>query len=488
MKKYLVAAIISIAIFTSCSFTSNNGKSSSSEDSLVQLTIFYTNDEHGWFQKINDNDGAAGLMGLWKQKEGYDHSENFLVLSGGDMWTGAASSTWFQGESMVQLMNALEYDASAIGNHEFDFSIDILKERLTEMNFPILAANLTYKDSDDIPDFVKPYIIKEVQGIQVGILGLASRSTPYTTFPDNVVDFQFTSYEDAINKYAPEMKNKGADVLIITSHLCEDELERISEVAYKNGITVMGGGHCHQKIAKIYNNVVLLGSGDNMMSYAKVKFTYNKNTSLSSGFSYEVVLNNQNVIDKEITKLVMVWDEKTNQILAEIIGYASEDIKERSPDMQNMICDSWLNSFPNADVAITNSGGIRQDIFKGNITMETMVGLLPFENTIYELELTGEQLLECVDGFLLGGMTNLEGLKFKDGSEVKKNKLYTVLTTNYLYSQSEIKFAQYDDDPYNTGMHYRQPLIDWIKSLNTTIDNPLNNYLDSDKRIEKFVR
>lgn len=482
MKKYLITAIIGIAFFTSCNYSSNKSINTSSEDSLVQITIFYTNDEHGWFQQIGENDGAAGLMGLWKQKENYTSSENFLILSGGDNWTGAAGSTWFQGESMVQIMNALEYDATAIGNHEFDFSVDILNKRLSEMKFPILAANMYYKNSDSIPHFVKPYIIKEIEDVQVGILGLASRSTPYTTFPDNIVDFEFTSYSEAIDFYAPKMKEQGADVLVLTSHLCEHELEELSPIAKKNGIVVMGGGHCHQKIAKQFNDVVIIGSGDNMRNYAKVEFVYNKNKHRSESFKFGVVSNDQKIIDKEINNLVHVWNEKTNKILSEVIAYTSNDIPKTSIEMWNMVCDSWLYSFPNADVSITNSGGIRQDILAGDITMETMVGLLPFENILLELELTGKQLIECVDGFILGGMTTIDGYKLLDGTPIDEQKLYTVITTNYIYSQPNLNFSVYDDDPYNTGVHFRQPLIDWLKSIKTSRSNPLGNYLDSTPR------
>lgn len=488
MKKYFTLIIISIVLFSSCNYNANRRESQNSADSLVNLTILYTNDEHGWFQQIGDNNGAAGLMGLWKQNEGYDHSGNYLVLSGGDNWTGAASSTWFQGESMVEVMNALEYDATAIGNHEFDFTVDILEERLEQMDFPILAANLSYKKSDEMPDFIKPYIIKEIQGIKVGIIGLASRSTPYTTFPKNVADFEFTAYEDAIKKYAPEMHENGADVIVLISHLCKDELERISKVASENGIVVMGGGHCHQRIAKMHNDVVLIGSGDNMKAYAKTTFTYNKNLKQASNFLFEVVQNNQGIIDEDVLSVVNTWNEKTSEILSEPIGYVNADIKERSAEMYNMICDAWLYSFPNADVALTNSGGIRQDIFKGEITMETMIGLMPFENVLYELELTGAQLIECSQGLIQGGMTSIDGYKLADGTEINNNKLYTVITSNYLYTKSETKFAEYDDDPYNTGVHYRQPVIDWIKSLNTTSEKPLNNYLDSEVRVEKIVR
>ena len=95
----------------------------------AHIVILYTNDEHGWMEANDKSDGAAGMFGLWKDKEGYNEDGNYLILSGGDMWTGPALSTWFEGESMVDVMNAMHYDAATVGNHEFDFKIEGLRKR-----------------------------------------------------------------------------------------------------------------------------------------------------------------------------------------------------------------------------------------------------------------------------------------------------------------------------------------------------------------------
>jgi 2',3'-cyclic-nucleotide 2'-phosphodiesterase (5'-nucleotidase family) len=111
-----------------------------------------------------------------------------------------------------------------------------------------------------------------------------------------------------------------------------------------------------------------------------------------------------------------------------------------------------------------------------------MVGVLPFENSIIQLELTGEQLIYCIDDLLPGGMTTVGGYKFLDGTPVDYNTTYTVLTTDYLYSLSNSDFSKYDPDPEFTSSNYRDPTIDWIKSLNSTTQDPLNNYLDNTPR------
>ncbi|MCK5170580.1 MAG: 5'-nucleotidase C-terminal domain-containing protein, partial [Bacteroidales bacterium] len=438
--------------------------------------------EHGWMESTSDYDGAAGLMNMWKSVEGYDGSNKYLIISGGDMWTGPAISTWFQGESMVEVMNAMEYDVSAIGNHEFDFKIEGLNARLEQMNFSLISANIINKTTGEIPDFAKPYIIKEIDGVKVGIIGLSSLQTPFTTAPVNVADFEFISYSEAIEEYSVKAKSEGADVLILAGHICEYEMEELASIAKTNGICIIGGGHCHQVVAKEANGVVLIQARSNMRAYAKVEFDYNRITGETINFDYKIVWNNMHNIDSDIQDIVDYWVDQTEEELAEIIGYADETIPRSTIEMGNMVCDSWFYTFPNADVSITNSGGIRQDIFQGDITLESIVGLLPFENIILELELTGAELIDVVDDFLVGGMTTIDSYRLMDGTPIHDDSTYTVLTTDYLYSLSDNNFSEYDDEPMNTSVHYRQPLIDWIKSLNTSVSDPLNNYLDHNPR------
>jgi 2',3'-cyclic-nucleotide 2'-phosphodiesterase (5'-nucleotidase family) len=118
----------------------------------------------------------------------------------------------------------------------------------------------------------------------------------------------------------------------------------------------------------------------------------------------------------------------------------------------------------------------------GNITLATIVGVLSFENSIVELELTGTQLINSTGNLLVGGMTTIGGYFLSNGTAIHADSMYQVLTTDYLYSREDYNFSMYDPDPYNTSIHYRQPVIDWIHSLQTSTTDPLNNYLDNTPR------
>ncbi len=443
------------------------------------ITIFYTNDEHGWMEPFNDlAGGASGMLGRWKSSEGYDDSDAFLVLSGGDMWTGPALSTWFQGESMVDVMNTMGYDAAALGNHEFDFSVSALVDNASKMNYPILSANIIEKGSGNIPSFVKPYEMINAGETDIGIIGLSSLSTPNSAFPEFVEQYEFIPYEEAINTYAPVLQDRGAEIIIIIGHICEQEMIDLIPVAKNYDISVIGGGHCHQIVSRQIEGIALIQAGAYMAAYAKVELDYFPETKKVNLVSNEFIINEEGFSDQSIESIIEDWRSMSDSELNLKIGYCEETIQQESVEMGNMVVDSWFYTFPDADVSITNAGGIRQDIKAGDITVETIVGLLPFENTLYTLDLTGAELLDCSRNYLIGGMTTTDGNFLSDGTPIHNDSVYQVLTTDYLYSISSNRMSEYDPDPEYTSVNYRQPLIDWLKTINSSAMDPLENYLD----------
>jgi len=474
LKKAILVFLIPL-LFFSCKKNSND------EENTGNIIILYTNDEHGWIEKSDYTNGAANMMGLWIENEGYDGDDRYLILSGGDNWTGPAISTWFEGESTVDVMNAMEYDASTIGNHEFDFKVEGLYERIEQANFPYVSANIREKASVEIPDFAMPYVIKDIDGIMVGIIGLTTTTTPYSTFPDNVADYDFIDYATALEYIIPKVKEDGAELLIVTGHICYSEIVALVPTLADLGISVISGGHCHNDlVGEIINGVAVIKSSAYMQSYAKVEITYDKIEKEVVNIEPSVHLNESGNPDQAVSDVVSYWRMQTDAELSEVIGYTNTEIDRTSNAMHNMVVDSWLYNYPDADIAMTNDGGIRQSIPAGNITKETIIGVLPFQNYIIELKLTGAEVINC-SGYniiIVGGMTTVGGYFLSDGTEIDVSTTYSVLTTDYLYARDDLPFNQYDSNPYYTSMNYHQPTIDWITSLNTSASSPLDNYLD----------
>jgi 2',3'-cyclic-nucleotide 2'-phosphodiesterase (5'-nucleotidase family) len=213
----------------------------------TQLTIIYTSDEHGWMSGKEEGQGAAELLGLWQAEFGLGQDPAVLLLSGGDNWTGPAISTWFDGQGMVEVMNAMGYSASAVGNHEFDFGLEVLRQRLDEADFPFLSANLRRKVDGAVPTElgIQPYTILDVAGRKLGIIGLSGTNTPYVANPAYLSDFDFIDYQLTLRDYVPQMRAEGAEIILLISHLCPDDLELLAFQVADLNISMLGGGHCH---------------------------------------------------------------------------------------------------------------------------------------------------------------------------------------------------------------------------------------------------
>jgi 2',3'-cyclic-nucleotide 2'-phosphodiesterase (5'-nucleotidase family) len=454
---------------------------SSSEPELSErtLTVLYTNDEHGWIEEGPETDGAAKLMGLWRNAEGYTETGDFLILSGGDNWTGPAVSTWFQGESTVDVMNAMQYDASTLGNHEFDFTVDGLRARMAQADFPFLAANIRLKGTDTSPDFATPFVVENVNGIRVGLVGLASTSTPWTTFPAYVEDYDFIGYQEALQEWVPRAWNAGADLVIVMAHICYDEMLPLLPTIEQLEVSVLTGGHCNEVVGEVRGDVALVIGGWQFARYGRVVIGYDEERGEVTRLTSGVANNSGGSPDPVVQGVVATWQDAAAGELSDVVGYVENPVSNGSPALYNLVTDSWLFAYPTADIVMTNAGGIRQGIPAGVITKGTIVGILPFLNTLVELELTGAEVIDCLRAStVVGGMSTVGGYFHSDGTPIKADSVYHVLTTDYLYSLDGQGFDLFDQTPYTTGITYFQPTVDYLEHLNTSAADPLDAHLD----------
>ena len=451
-------------------------------NTVREITILYTNDEHGWMAGSRAGSNAANLVGLWRASEQYQPDGNFLLLSGGDMWTGPAISTWFQGQSMAEVMNAMGYDAAAVGNHEFDFGLDALQTRAAESEFPFLSANIRYKSDGTTPvDLgIRPYVLVNVNDIQVGIIGLTTTRTPTVTNPVNVAGFDFIDYERALREVVPQVKAEGAEMILVPGHICRTELESLAEDVADLGIHLLGGGHCNELFASEINDIVLLEGGTALASYAFATFHFDTASDSVVSVEYGVVDNIDGTADPTVDAIVARWQAEADAELNRTIGYSRQGLIRRSEGMQALITEAWLWAYPTADVAITNSGGMRADLPPGEIALADIVTFMPFENVIVELALTGEQL-EAVLGqssAIYGGVyrDNFRWYLKSTGEELDRDSLYTVLVNDFMYAGGDdyALLSVYDPDGYNTAINWRQPVIDWIMAQESSAEKPLD--------------
>ncbi len=474
----MLLILVGIIFYSGCS---DNNTVTNTLTGSFELTVIYTNDEHGWIEKNDNNSGAAGLISLWKEQEGYTAEGHFIILSGGDNFTGQSISTFSKGESMIEVMNAIGYDATTVGNHEFDFGVDVLKHRAEQANFPYLSCNMIDKQTGKIPDFTTPYLIKIYDGVKVAVLGLTTTSTPYETRKEYVENFEFLDYTEALNKWIPEVKGAGADIILLSCHVPSEELKELRPVAEEMGIAFIGAAHSHQTYNDVSNHLGIVEASCFMNKYAVAKIKYDKAKHTLTDVTIELKDNKTESSDTQIDDIIANWKETVEEELGNVIGYTDTEIFRYSPAMRNMVCDSWLYYFPDADISVSNIGGLRESIPMGDIKNSSVMNVLPFDNIIYELELKGSWVVDCLkpEDAIYGGVYDDNGLHFINGKQFHPDSTYKILTSNYMYTSDSYKFKQYDTEPYNTGINWRVPLIQWIEDKNTNQSNSLFNYLDT---------
>jgi 2',3'-cyclic-nucleotide 2'-phosphodiesterase (5'-nucleotidase family) len=448
-----------------------------------QLTVLYTNDEHGWMDGVSEGQGAANLVGLWREKEGYTPDGPYLILSGGDNWTGPAISTWFQGQSMVEVMNAMGYAASAVGNHEFDFGLDILKTRISEANFPYLSANLRYQRDGSTPaDLgIQPYVVVDINSLRVGITGLTTYATATSTNPANIKDFTFMDYEAALREVVPQMRAAGAEIILVAGHACPEELVPLASRIKDLDIQFIGAGHCEQPYSKQVGDTVVLMGNSQMAGYGVATFEYDPATRATAVIEYGIKDNKGGTEDQAVAEIVTRWRQATDAQLEVQIGYLKGTLLRSGTAIRTLIVESWLLGYPTADVAVTNPGGIRDDLKAGPVTLADIIGVMPFDNVLIQVKLTGKQItqvLALASSPVIGGL-HQQGSNWvmnKTGQPLDADTTYSVLVNDFMYNGGDgyTLLAKYDPNGYNTAINWRQPVIDWIRAQKSTPAEPLD--------------
>lgn len=452
------------------------------ENGTGKLTVLYTNDEHGWMEGMEEGRGAANLFELWQEKEGFTPDGDFLVLSGGDNWTGPAISTWVEGQSMVELMNAMDYDASAVGNHEFDFGLDDFTTRANEANYPYLSANTVWKDSNDyaVDLGILPYTVKSVAGLKVAIIGLTTTSTSTSTMPSVVAPLAFTNYETALRRVMPEVLSAEPDLLMVISHVCMRELRPLAAAVADLNISLIGAGHCNELVAEKIGDTVILGGGFHFGSYAKAELQVDSKSKETTSLSYSTHDNAGYPADSGIGDIVSRWREVSEETLSESLGFSGEEYAASSVELEASIVESWLDFDTAADVALTNAGGIRTALGAGEITLGSIVAIMPFANTIVALNLTGAQLAEVmVDATrpVVAGIIKRDNrwLLSSTNEPLDMSANYRVLVNSFMYDGGDgyQLLAEFDPNGFDTAVHYREPFVQWLKKMNSSAEQPL---------------
>ena len=447
MKKAL--SLIPTVCLLASLFVGFNGAGAFAEGEDQDILILFTSDVHCGI------DQGWGYAGLYAVKENLSKDYNVLLVDNGDAIQGEPIGTMTKGEAIIDIMNVMGYDVAIPGNHEFDYGMDRFLELTEKAEFPYISCNFN-KEGELV---FEPWLMKEIGGVKIAFVGV---TTPYTLrsstpryFMDNSGNYIYGFLQDetgegvynAVQESVDAARAEGADYVIVMGHI-GNETEcapwMYSDViSHVSGIDAWLDGHSHDTDQVIMQDkdgkdVVRTACGTKLANIGALHITrdgaisselYSWNSSVAA----PKLLN----IDNAAAEAVSAATDELNAKLAEVVANTTVDliindpvaktddgkavriIRRAETNLGDLCADAYLDQSGEADIAFVNGGGIRVPINKGDITLNDILKVHPFGNSLTVIEVTGQQVLDALEWSVhalpgeFGGFDHVAGLTFE---------------------------------------------------------------------------
>jgi 2',3'-cyclic-nucleotide 2'-phosphodiesterase (5'-nucleotidase family) len=476
--------------------------SPASPSSPIVISIVGTNDLHGGILPRDGRGGLALLGGYINNLRAVRaHDGAMLLIDAGDMFQGTLESNLGEGATVVAAYNALGYTAATIGNHEFDFGPvgpavtpakpgddprGALKARAAEATFAVLAANLiddATKRAVEWPN-VRPSVVVEAAGLQVGIVGVMTLRALAVTMSANVKGLSVAPLAATIAAQATDLRIKGAQIVVVTAHAggrCSSfavptdlsscaanaEIFQVADALAPGLVDVIVAGHSHAGMAHVRNGVAIIESFTGGRTFGRVDLTVDpasrRVTNTKIFPPQEVVAAGDYegrpiVPDATVAAVIEPQLQRVRDLKARPLGVVLDTPIVRAAPLEsplgNFFTDVLLESVPGADIAINNTGGgLRADLPAGLLTYGSLFEAYPFDNVIVTLTISGGDLKRALARGMGGGrLPGIAGLRARatcvaggprvdllrrDGRTVGDNERVTFVTTEFLATGGE---------------------------------------------------
>jgi 2',3'-cyclic-nucleotide 2'-phosphodiesterase/3'-nucleotidase len=453
--------------------------------SALTISVYHTSDVHGWYSsrpaawdKQNSTRTVGGFPALSslikKDKNPY------ILLDSGDTFQGTPEGNLTKGMATVVLMNQLGYSAVCVGNHDYDYTEDNLKVLVSSSSFPWLGANVYLKDTGKETSYLKPYTIVEKAGKKIAVIGIAGRHTSTSTFPLYVKHLDFRDEAGEAAKWTEEVKKFNPDAIIILAHLgfgagvgsktdistwtfTDEETDYgttpIARAA--KGVNVVIGGHNHVGLLKGYHDpksgVLIAESYFGLTDVSKIDLEFDDATGKFKGATDELIplWTDTTGEDPKVIETIKRFSVSVDKEMDKPLGESEADLGFDADGLNSPV-GNWMTDAmrrqAKTDMAFQNTAGIRSVMKKGILKMRDIYQVMPFENTLITLKMTGAQLKKLMGDNLRGGRAKMQisGLvvKFKlspdgkaadialerNGKVIADTDEFSVVTNNYLTS------------------------------------------------------
>lgn len=425
-------------------------------DQSRTITILHTNDIHGHLEAWPGWDGElagrtvgglARLAARIREARASAAPDSVLLLDAGDTIGDTMIAVETEGRSVIETMNAIGYDAMVVGNHEPDFTAEKLRARIAEARFPVLAANIRERTNGKL--FTKPYLLRDLNGVRVGILGLAYPNTPLTSARKNVDNLRFDEAVETAREYVPRLRREGAQLVIALTHL---GLSADKELAEKvDGIDVIVGGHSHNRMKESLQvgKTLIVQAGAHGSDLGRLDLTIAAGRVVSHRRTLIPITGEQTerAIADTIARQHKPFERKLNAsvgrattLIARAQTIAGQEPEKRDAESpaDDLFADA-IRETTRTEIAFLPGLGYGVALQPGKITAAQLRNLIPHDSAVWTMRLTGNQirqvLEQAIENFAakdtskkVGGMIQVSGLKFSYDPEAQRERRVQAVT------------------------------------------------------------
>jgi 2',3'-cyclic-nucleotide 2'-phosphodiesterase/3'-nucleotidase/5'-nucleotidase len=492
-------------------------------DQTVHVQLLGINDLHGQLDykttvSGKPTGGIEYLAGYLKEREAANTSNTLMVQAGDAVGASRPVSALLQDEPTIRFLNELGFDVGTVGNHEFDEGVDEMMRLInggahpkTESDygvfegadFPYVVANVVKEDTNEL--ILPPYVVKEVDGVKIGFIGVVTTETPKIVTASGVAGVKFTDETVAINKYAAELKGKGIEAIVVLAHNPgtsavdgSNPTGNIVDIAnaVDDEVDVIFAAHDHRYLNSTVDGKLLVQSYSYGTALSDVDLTIDPITQDIVTKSAEIVSTFQNPehLDAKIKAELDAYQAYVAPITSQVVGEAAAPISRTANaagemPLGNLIADG-MRAATGTQFAFMNAGGVRDEIKDaGPITWGELFAVQPFGNDIVTMNITGEQVRILLNQQFAADrnrIMQISGLKYTwtnnlplgqkvldiylpNGAKIDPNAVYSITVNNFMADGGDGFVVLKQGTERATRMTDLDAFVDYVKSFTVPV-------------------
>jgi 2',3'-cyclic-nucleotide 2'-phosphodiesterase (5'-nucleotidase family) len=434
----------------------------------TRLRIIATNDFHGALEPRPDSigvvrGGAAVVASMiaTARAECLPSSCVPILLDAGDTFQGTPASNLAFGRPVTDVYNTLDYAASALGNHEFDWGQDTLRAMMRRSRYEFLGANVRYTDGRDV-EWIPDDTLVALGSVRVGVIGIITTSTPQETRPSTIAGLRFDDAAPIVDSLARQLRSRGADAVVVVAHAgaycrptCTGEIITFAKRLTAK-VDAIVSGHTHSLVDTEVNGIPIVQARSSGAAIAVVDVPLLAGAGPATHQIRDVITGSVTP-DPRVAPIVA---RATRAVAARTEHVEATLTTALSQHQTGELIADAVRSITHADVAFVNSSGVRTDLPAGPVTYGRLFEVQPFGNGLFKIAVRGRDLREYLERRVHGtaqdaqmsGATvvydprrpvgsRITEVRLADGSWLSDDQEYTVALNDYMVTNASFGFG-----------------------------------------------